>query len=100
MLDIIEKTLLTAIGAASLTQKKAEDLATELKNRFHLSEDEGKELVDKLKTKVNDSQERLEERATQEITKACERVGLVTQQEFDELKERVEKLEAKITAEA
>ena len=96
MLEIIEKTLMTALGAASLTQKKAEELATELKNRFHLSEDEGKELVDKLKTKVTERQEQLEAQANEEISKACERVGLVTQQEFNTLAERVEKLEANL----
>lgn len=93
MLEIIEKTLLTTLGAASLTQQKAGELVAELKERFNLSEEEGKELVDKLQKTVSQRQSQLEEQATQEVLKACERVGLVTQKEFTELKERVEQLE-------
>ncbi|MDY0191610.1 MAG: phasin family protein [Desulfuromonas sp.] len=93
MLEIIEKTLLTALGAASLTQKKAEELASELKQRFNLSEEEGKELVGKLQSKVSEQQVKLEQQANQEVIKACERIGLVTQQDFDALAQRVAKLE-------
>ncbi len=93
MLEIIEKTLLTALGAASLTQKKAEELAAELKQRFNLSEEEGKELVGKLQAKVSEQQTKFEQQTTQEVLKACERIGLVTQQDFDELSQRVDKLE-------
>ncbi|OQY20491.1 MAG: phasin superfamily protein [Desulfobacteraceae bacterium 4572_35.1] len=98
MLEIVEKTLLTALGAASLTQRKAEDLANELKQRFDLSEEEGKELIDKLQAKVSDRQSALEEQATQEVLKACERIGLVSNQEFDKLKDRVATLEQAILA--
>ena len=49
MFEVIEKTLLTALGAASLTQKKAEELTAELKERFNLSEEEGQCLIEKLK---------------------------------------------------
>lgn len=94
MFEIIEKTLLTAIGAASLTQKKAEELARELKERFNLSEEEGKTLINKLQKSACERQSQLEEQASQEVLKACERVGLVNQQEFNALKQRVEKLEA------
>lgn len=97
MLEIIEKTLLTTLGAASLTQQKAGELVTDLKERFNLSEEEGKELVDKLQKTVSQRQSQLEEQATQEVLKACERVGLVTQKEFTELKERVERLENSIS---
>ncbi len=96
MLEIIEKTVLTAVGAASITQKKAEELATELKQRFNLSEDEGKQLVKKLQSKVADGQSKLEEKATEEVLKACERVGLVRQKDFDDLVERVAQLEKQV----
>ena len=98
MLEIIEKTLLTTLGAASLTQQKAGELVNELKERFNLSEEEGKALVDKLQKTLSQRQSQLEEQATQEVLKACERVGLVTQQDFAELKERVERLETAASA--
>ena len=97
MLEVIEKTLFTAIGAASLTQKKAEELTAELKERFNLSEEEGQCLVEKLKSNISQRQSELEEQATQEVLKACDRVGLVTKEEFATLEKRVAALEAKAT---
>lgn len=96
MLEIIEKTLLTALGAASLTQKKAEELATDLKQRFNLSEEEGKELAGKIQSKVSDQQAKFEQQANQEVRRACERIGLVTQHQLEELTQRVAKLEANV----
>ncbi|MEA3466585.1 MAG: phasin superfamily protein [Thermodesulfobacteriota bacterium] len=98
MLEIIEKTLLTTLGAASLTQQKSGELVNELKERFNLSEKEGQDLVEKLQKSLSKQQSQLEEQATQEVLKACERVGLVTQQEFAELKKRVERLETAASA--
>nr|WP_320116877.1 phasin family protein [uncultured Desulfuromonas sp.] len=93
MLEIIEKTLLTALGAASMSQKKAEELGQELKQRLNLSEEEGKALVDKLKKNASDKQSELEQQAMDEVKKACERIGLVSREEFTALCERVSQLE-------
>jgi polyhydroxyalkanoate synthesis regulator phasin len=50
MLEIVEKTLLAGIGVLSLTQKKAEELIEDLKERMNLSEEEGKKLLEKLRS--------------------------------------------------
>jgi polyhydroxyalkanoate synthesis regulator phasin len=96
MFEVIEKTLLTALGAASLTQKKAEELTAELKERFNLSEEEGQCLVEKLKNSISERQTELEEQATEEVLKACDRVGLISKEEFTTLEKRVSALEAQL----
>ncbi len=96
MFDIIEKTLTTALGAASLTQKKAEELAVELKQRFDLSEEQGKELIAKIKQSAVDSSSKLGDQASEETRKACAKIGLVTRDEFDALNERVAALEKQL----
>ncbi len=93
MLEIVEKTLLTGIGAVALTQKKAEELVDDLKKRMNLSEDEGKNLLEKLRTASQENQKKLEDFAQDEVKKACERVGIVTQEEFNALQSKVKKLE-------
>jgi len=98
MLEIIEKTLLTALGAASMSQKKAEELGQDLKQRLNLSEEEGKALVDKLKKNTCDKQSELEQQAMDEVKKACERIGLVSREEFSTLCERVSQLEKQQSA--
>lgn len=96
MFEIIEKTLLTSLGVLSLSQKKAEELASELKERLSLSEEEGKKLVEKLQQSAKESQQKLESMAQDEVRKAFERLGVVTQEDFATLKNKVDALEKKL----
>lgn len=96
MLEIVEKTLLTGIGAVALTQKKAEELIDDLKKRMNLTEEEGKNLLEKLRDAAKDNQKHLEEMAQNEVKKACDRVGVVTAEDFAKLQEKVDKLEKQL----
>ena len=98
MLEILEKTLLTGIGAVALTQKKAEELIEDLKKRMNLTEEEGKSLLEKLRGAAKDNQKKLEEMAQNEVKKACDRIGVVTAEEFEKLQSKVEKLEKQLKA--
>ena len=100
MLEILEKTLLTGIGAVALTQKKAEELIDDLKKRMNLTEEEGKNLLEKLRDAAKDNQKKLEEMAQNEVKKACERIGVVNTEEFEKLQSKVEKLEKQLKAQA
>ena len=100
MLDIIEKTLLAGIGVVSLTQKKAEELIDDLKEKLNLSEDEGKKLLEKLTDAAKENQQRLEDLARDEVKKACDRIGVVTEEEFSALKKKVAGLEKQLKAQS
>ena len=100
MLDIIEKTLLAGIGVVSLTQKKAEELIDDLKEKLNLSEDEGKKLLEKLTDAAKENQQRLEDLARDEVKKACDRIGVVTEEEFSALKKKVADLEKQLKAQS
>ena len=95
MLEMLEKAVMTTIGVAVITQKKAEELAAEMKERFKLSEDEGKSLVDRIQTIAAESREKVREMAEAEVQKVVERLGLVSRDEFDRLAERVRELESR-----
>ncbi len=82
----------------ALTQKKAEELIDELKKRMNLTEEEGKNLLEKLRDTAKENQKRLEEMAQSEVKKACDRVGVVTLEEFTKLQDKVEKLEKQVKA--
>ena len=100
MLEIVEKTLLTGIGAVALTQKKAEELIDDLKKRMNLTEEEGKNLLEKLRDAAKDNQKKLEVMAQDEVKKACERIGVVTIEEFEKLQRKVDQLEKQFKAQA
>ena len=96
MIEMIEKTVLTAVGAMTLTQKKAEELIQELREKLDISEEEGKAFLQKIQEAASKNQEKMQEQARDEVKKACERMGVVTNDEFDKLKKKVASLERKL----
>ncbi|WP_303722981.1 phasin family protein [Malonomonas rubra] len=93
MIDLLEKTVLAGVGALALGQKKAEDLLAELREKFNLSEDEGRSLIEKLKQSAEQGREQLEKAAREEVQKAMDRLGVVSRDDFDKLKKKVASLE-------
>lgn len=96
MIELLEKTVLTAVGAVNLTQKKAEELIQELKEKLNISEEEGKAFLEKVQDAVAESREKLQAEAREEVKKACERMGVVSNDEFEKLKKKVAQLEKKL----
>lgn len=95
MLELLEKAVLTTIGVAAITQKKAEELVAEMRERYKLSEDEGKHLVDRIQAIASESREKVREMAEVEVQKVVERLGLVSREEFDRLASRLQDLESR-----
>ncbi len=96
MIEVLEKTFLTAVGAMTLSQQKAEELLKELRQKLDISEEEGKNFLKKVQDAARQNQEKLVELADEEVKKACERRGLVTSEEFEKLKRKVAQLEKKL----
>ena len=96
MIELLEKSLLTAVGAITLSQKKAEEMLHELREKLNISEDEGKAFLQKIQEAATKSQEKIQEQAQEEVKKACNRMGVVTTTEFDKLKKKVAQLEKKL----
>ena len=94
MLELLEKAVMTTIGVAAITRKKTEELVAEMKERFKLSEEEGKQLMDRIQAIANESREKISEMAEVEVKKVIERLGLISRDEFDLLSKRVEELES------
>ncbi len=96
MLELFEKVVMTTIGVAALSQKRAEELASEMKDKFKLSEDEGKRLFERIQTLTKENRDKVKEMAEDEVRKVVERLGLVSRQEYDRLAARVQELETKL----
>jgi len=99
MLELFEKAVLTGIGAISITQKKGEELLSDLKEKYKVSEEEGKAFIDKLQEMAKETREKLAEAAEVEVRKTVERIGLVPKDEFDKLKQRMDELEKRFSGE-
>jgi len=95
MFELFEKAVLTGIGALSLTQRKGEELLSDLKEKYKFSEEEGKAFIDKIQGVAKETREKIAEAAEAEVKRTMERVGLVPKDDFDKLLQRVEALEKK-----
>lgn len=98
MFELLEKAVLTGLGALSLSQKMAEDFLKEVKDKYKLSEEEGKAFLDKMQGMAKEGRERIAEIADTEVQKAMDRLGLVPRDEFERLQKRVEELENRLQA--
>jgi polyhydroxyalkanoate synthesis regulator phasin len=94
MFELLEKAALTALGAASLTQKKGEEMIQELKAHYKMSEEEGKAFLDRIQELARAGRERTAEIAEAEVKRALDRMGMVPRDEFERLERRVRALEA------
>lgn len=93
MITLFEKAAMMGIGALSLSQKRAEELLCELKERCGCTEEEGRALLEKLKAQAEEQKNLLTKAAEEEVQKACERLGLVRREELERLAARLEALE-------
>jgi polyhydroxyalkanoate synthesis regulator phasin len=66
-----------------------------MKDRFKLSEEEGKSLVDRILKVAKENREKVMEMAEAEVKKVVDRLGLVSREEFDRLSKRVQDLESR-----
>jgi polyhydroxyalkanoate synthesis regulator phasin len=96
MFELFEKAFMTGLGAVSMSQKKAEELLVEIKEKYKISEEEGKALLEKLQTMAKDSRSKISEAAESEVQKVIERIGLVPREDFDRLRKRVDELESRL----
>lgn len=98
MIDLFEKTVLTGLGFLSLSQKKAEELLNELKEKYKVSEEEGKAFLEKMQGIAKESREKVTEMAEAEVKKAIDKLGLVSREEFDQLQKRLEAVESRLNS--
>ena len=94
MFELFEKAVLTALGAAAITQKKGEEMIQEMKSRYKISEEEGRAFLERIQEMARTGQQKSAEMAETEVKKALDRMGMVSREEFERLERRVKALEA------
>ena len=96
MFELLEKAILTGLGAAALSQKMAEEFVKDLKEKYKVSEDEGRAFLDKMQNMAKESKSKVAELAEVEVKKVIDRAGVVPREDFDRLQKRVEELESRL----
>jgi len=92
MIDLIKKIMLTGVGMASLTKDKIEELGKELIEKGKLSEKEGKELLNELKEKAEESRKEMETRTDKLVKDSLKKMNLASRDDLEKLEKKLKKL--------
>jgi polyhydroxyalkanoate synthesis regulator phasin len=94
--DFGEELLYAAVGVASLTKERTDELVDELSGRGKLTRDEARELVDEVVGRWRGEATRMGERASSTLSGLFRELGLVTRRDYDELELRLAQLEHRL----
>jgi len=96
VIDIIERTLMVGLGAASITIERIQAVADEFVKRGQLSKEEGKQLVEDLASRSKDEAKSVLRTADSGLQSAYRELGLSTKRELEDLEFRIRQLEHRI----
>ncbi len=94
--QLVNKLLLAGLGIAALTQEKGRKLLKELTGREKISKEEASAFVGELLERGKETQKKLGEVVKKEVARILAKVDFASKKEVEELKKRLEELEAKL----
>ncbi len=99
-MDELKKILLAGLGSIAYTYEKSSTFVEELVQKGKLTVDEGKELSQELKRNFKDKSDEISNKimplTKEDLKSVLEEMDFITLSDFNELKEKVNKLEAKV----
>lgn len=95
--DVIEKTLLLALGVAALTKDRVQTVVEEFVHRGQLSAEDGKDLVEKLGARSRGEARATLKRLDVSLQGTYRDLGLATHHEFQDLDFRVSQMEHRLS---
>lgn len=93
---MLKQLLYAGIGLAAITKEKAEELVAELIKKGEMSTDEGKDLLNSLRSRIQEESDRLKERINEQVERTINSMNLVRKSDIDEVLDRLEKLEKRL----
>jgi polyhydroxyalkanoate synthesis regulator phasin len=86
MIDLVKKAMFTGIGVMSLTKEKVEEIAGEFVAKGKLSEQEGKNLVNDLLERSEESKGELKKQIEAVVKSTLVKMDIATKTDIDALK--------------
>jgi polyhydroxyalkanoate synthesis regulator phasin len=94
--DLGEDVFYAALGVASLTKERTEELVDEIAGRGRMSRDDARQVVDEVVGRWRNEAVRVGERASSTFSGLFKELGLVTRRDYDELELRLAQLEHRL----
>lgn len=94
MVEMLKKSIYATIGIALMTREKAEELAKKVAVEARLSESEGKQFVDELLKRAEETRASFEKIVEQQVENVLHKVNIPSRRELEAMELRLRKLEA------
>jgi polyhydroxyalkanoate synthesis regulator phasin len=91
-----EEMFYAALGVASLTKERTDELVDELVQRGTMSRDDARQVVDEVAGRWRSEAVRMGERASSTFSGLFKELGLVTRRDYEELELRLAQLEHRL----
>lgn len=95
--DLIERTFLVGVGAAAFTKDRVQELVEEFVRRGELSNDEGRDMVDRLLARSREQARSAMKKADSSFHGTLRDLGLSTRSEVEDLEARLRQLEHRLS---
>lgn len=94
--DLFKKTMLTGVGLALKGKDEIEELFKEFEEKLNLKDEEGRSFLTEFKNKLEETQDKLEQRVEKAVKEFMKKADLVTGEELKALKKEVRELKKAI----
>jgi polyhydroxyalkanoate synthesis regulator phasin len=94
--DLFKKTMLTGVGLALKGKDEIEELFKEFEEKLNLKDEEGRSFLTEFKNKLDETQDKLEQRVEKAVKEFMKKADLVTGEELKALKKEVRELKKAI----
>jgi len=94
MVELLKKSVYATIGIALMTREKAEEIGKKVAEEAKLSESEGKQFVDELLKRADETRKSFEQLVEKQVTSVLKKINIPSRSEVEEIELRVRKLEA------
>ncbi|GAB4243917.1 MAG: hypothetical protein Kow00122_00090 [Thermoleophilia bacterium] len=94
--DIIERTLMLGLGAATLTRERLQTVADEFVRRGQLTREEGKDMVESLASRSKEEARAALRQIDSTLQGAYSELGLATKREVEDLDFRLKQVEHRL----
>lgn len=94
MVEILKKSIYATIGIALMSREKAEEIGKKIADEARLSEVEGKQFVDELIRRADETRVSFEKIVTKQVSAVLKKIDIPTKSELESLELRIRKLEA------
>lgn len=94
MVELLKKSVYATIGIALMTRDKAEEIGKKVAEEAKLSESEGKQFVDELLKRADETRKSFEQLVEKQVTAVLKKINIPSRSEMEKIELRVRKLEA------